>query len=251
MEKFTQRRAFGTVLHIRDYDRLKESVEDVDNVVTHHKYLDDAEEDVKYEAKQLSMDSTILSSIVGKYPHHFPHPIYKMNELYVSAIGSQGSDMVFETPHIDGLFAWLPGCHVLRCIVALQGNESIYTSFMYPDETYVLTTGTFLAFDYNRDIHYIWKKQGVDDPSKRIIMKLHYLMAPKWMSQSVVDMYRDIHSNYNAGLRRLFLKSQTPDSLGSAAISFMINGCTKLYVWVFVGFMWLFARIQVVMEVFR
>lgn len=237
------RRAFGKLKNIEDYSSLKKLTDAIDDNVTHHQYLDEFEERDKQVATILSMDSAILSAIVEKYPYHFPHPISKMNELYVSAIGSGGSDRVFETPHIDGLFAWLPYCHVLRCVVALQGNESVCTSFKFPEETYVLTTGTFLAFDYNRDIHYIWKKGSVEDTSKRVIMKLHYLMAPKGMPHMVVDWYRSIHTYYNAGLRRLFIKSQHPDSLGAGAISLMINGGTVLYVAVFVGFMWLHTKL--------
>jgi hypothetical protein len=237
-------RAFGKIQHIEDYDRLKRSVEDVDDEITYHRYLDESDEETRAVATRLSMDTSILSAIVEKYPYHFPHPISKMNELYVSAIGSGGSDRVFETPHIDGMFAWLPRCHVLRCVVALQGNESVCTSFKFPDETYVLTTGSFLAFDYNRDIHYIWKKGSVEDTSKRVIMKLHYLMAPKGMPTMMVDAYRGIHTYYNAGLRRLFLKSQHSDSLVSGAISLMINGGTVLYVAIFVGFMWLRSKIK-------
>ena len=237
------KRAFGTLKNVEDYGRLMQMVENVDDKVTHHRYLDDFDEDDKTVATIMSMDSAILSAIVEKYPYHFPHPISKMNELYVSAIGSGGSDRVFETPHIDGLFAWLPYCHVLRCVVALQGNEAVCTSFKFPEETYVLTTGTFLAFDYNRDIHYIWKKGSVEDTSKRVIMKLHYLMAPKGMPHMVVNLYRSIHTYYNAGMRRLFLKSQQPETVVGGAISIMINGGTKLYVAIFMGFMWLRAKI--------
>lgn len=238
------KRAFGKIENIEDYGRLMQMADHIDDKITHHQYLDEFDESDKTVAAVLSMDSTILSAIVQKYPHHFPHPISGMNELYVSAIGSGGSDRVFETPHIDGLFAWLPYCHVLRCIVALQGNEAVCTSFKFPDETHVLTTGTFLAFDYNRDIHYIWKKEGVEDTSKRVIMKLHYLMAPKGMPQMVVDVYRGIHTYYNAGLRRLFLKSQHPDSIVGGAISLMINGGTVLYVAVFVGIVWILDKMN-------
>lgn len=223
-------RIFGTVDHIEEYDALKKSVQDVDDTITHHQYL---------ENTPVSHDSAILSAIVTKYPFHMPYAIAGMNELYVSAIGSGGSDRVFETPHIDGLFAWLPGCKVLRCVVALQGNESVCTSFQYPDETYILKTGTFLAFDYNRDIHYIWKKEGVEDPSKRIILKLHYLMAPRKMPLLVVDVYRAIHTHYNAGLRNLFLNSQNTESLVGGAISLMINGGTRLYVAIFLAIKWI------------
>ena len=236
-------RAFGTVKNIHDYDRLTESMAEIDDAVTHHQYLDEFDESNKSVASLLSMDSAILSSIVEKYPYHFPHPINGMNELYVSAIGSGGSDRVFETPHIDGVFAWLPFCHVLRCVVALQGNESICTSFWFPDETYVLTTGSFLAFDYNRDIHYIWKKEGVTDTSKRVIMKLHYLMAPKRMPRIVINAYRSIHTHYNAALRRMFLKSQNTNSLVGTILSLMINGGTHLYVAVFLGFAWVHGTI--------
>jgi hypothetical protein len=76
-----------------------------------------------------------------------------------------------------------------------------------------------------------------------MILKLHYLVAPKWMPHEMVNLYRAIHAKYNATLRMLFLKSQE-DTAGpnrmSSVISLIINGGTKFYVLLFLGLKWLY-----------
>jgi hypothetical protein len=202
----------------------------------------------QYQAIQEIKYGDLFIQIAKTYPNQVVVPIVPMNELYVSCLGADGSDRVFETPHIDGLFAWLPWCVVLRGVVAIQGNRHIDTVFPLSQNIYTLETGEFVAFDYNRSIHYICGSsfgfQGSNrasfgsnrassvgsnralqtvgsnralqtvgvknalDKRTRIILKLHYLVHPEWLPLWISKLYIGIHGKYNAFLRSLFLQSQ-------------------------------------------
>jgi hypothetical protein len=206
----------------------------------------------------------MFSHISQSYPNHLVIPIVAMNELYVSCLGGDGSDRVFETPHIDGLFAWLPWCIVLRSIVAIQGNSDVHTIFPLSNNTYTLETGYYVAFDYNRSLHYICGNDGISstrvdqslptpDTRARIILKLHYLVFPQWLPYCVSRAYVWIHGTYNAFLRGLFLKSQfsaeqiatkTPERIYDKWIAFCIQNGTILYVKVFMLLLYLFMKLN-------
>jgi hypothetical protein len=186
--------------------------------------------------------SSMIMSIAVQFPKHIITPIVSMNELYVTCLGAEGSDRVFETPHIDGLFAWLPWCTILRSVVSIQGNRGVDTVFPLSQHTYTLETGDYVAFDYNRSIHYIYGNT-VSDNRRRIVLKLHYLVYPEWMPVWVSRIYIWIHGRYNAFLRGLFLKSQIPsvkaepsaqsNGFVQTCIAGFINGGTNLYVKLF------------------
>ena len=204
---------------------------------------------LEYNAIQFIKYSNIITNIYNSFPNHSIHSIVEMNELYVSCIGADGSDRVFETPHIDGLFAWLPSCNVFRCIVAIQGNRDIQTIFPLSENKYTLDTMDYVAFDYNRSVHYIYATSPPEgtmpDKRERIILKLHYLICPEWMPDCIIELYKSIHGNYNAFLRGLFLRSQITRTLENTNIqderptwmqqyiSDAINHGTTIYVHLF------------------
>lgn len=199
---------------------------------------------LEYDALQHIKYSNICKHISIAHPKHILVPIVSMNELYVSCLGADGSDRVFETPHIDGLFAWLPWCIVYRAVVTVQGNRHVNTVFPLSQNKYILETGEYVAFDYNRSIHYICGNVPTDesnrDKRKRIVLKLHYLVYPEWMPVWISRVYIAIHGNYNAFLRRLFLKSQIQttgepetETVSQQWISSIINNGTTLYVKLF------------------
>ena len=156
--------------------------------------------------------------------------ITNMNELYVSVIGGGGSDDVFETPHIDGPFFWLPYCKVYRCIFAITPNNSIKTMFVNKNikTSYILNNNQFLAFDYNNDLHYIQKIKNETEcnDKNRIVLKLHYIIYSTHLPKWVVKLYKLLHIYYNSTMRYLFLKSQ---SKNNRWLSFIINTSTVFY----------------------
>jgi len=188
--------------------------------ITHHEYCNDLPKNIKPHVLPIKY-GTIVDCICDKNPNSAIYNIDNMNELYIASIGANGSDRVFETPHIDGPFFWLPFCKVYRTIVALQGNVSVHTQF--PNEnpsSYVLNTYDFIAFDYTRDVHYIWKNEDVCDANPRVLLKLHYLVTPKFVPNMVAKVYMNAHSKYNEFMRYLFLRSQSGDGILSRLINF-------------------------------
>jgi hypothetical protein len=199
-----------------------EKVESPENK-TYHEYAEQFPEEIKM-AFDIINTGKIFKTISDSYPECIVENIIRMDELYVTAIGSVGSDRVFETEHLDGPFFFLPFCTVLRCVLAIHGNSSIITEFPEANMQIVLNTNKFVAFDYNRDIHFIWKDINIDDNGKRILLKLHYLVVPKIMPRPIVNFYKSIHTRYNKFMRRLFLESQKETTLSN-----VVNNGTKVY----------------------
>jgi hypothetical protein len=243
-------------LHINDTESIEilhkyiESL-DLPTNKTYHTF-EDCLPSLENNALQHIKYSEICRHISLAHPKHILTPIVAMNELYVSCIGADGSDRVFETPHIDGLFAWLPWCTVYRAVVSIQGNRNVDTIFPLSQHKYTLETGDYVAFDYNRSIHYIVgttpPKGILVDDRKRIVLKLHYLVYPEWLPVWISRVYVEIHGKYNAFLRGLFLKSQfsvddnrwsldkdkdKEETVSQQWISAFINNGTTLYVKVF------------------
>jgi|TARA_B110000093_G_scaffold183404_1_gene234418 hypothetical protein len=150
-----------------------------------------------------------------------------MNEIYVTGEDRlkehTNSDQVFFISHTDGPFCFIPFISVYRCLVGLNENTSVTTHFPMIEDTYVLNRGDILAFDYNRDVHYITKDNDKQYDEPRVALKLHYCLYPKgWhMIGSIVG---GIHVLYNSVLRSLFLKTIRP-------INIIDNIFSKLIVW--------------------
>lgn len=160
-------------------------------------------------------------------------PICDMNELYVTSIGSGGSDAVFEREHLDGPFFALPYSNIFRCMVGIQGNSNISTFFPEENREIVINTNTFMAFDYNNDVHCIRHNTlALVDISPRILLKLHYIVYPSFLPKSVVFIYKKLHIYYNGFMRRLFLMSQSSKSKPSTfegLLALVINTGTTAY----------------------
>jgi hypothetical protein len=200
---------------------------DIDKQKTYHKYELDSGMIVRN-----AIDAVKYGKIFNVITHHFQNSrvesIDSMNELYVSSIGANGSDKVFETMHIDGPFHLLPFCSVLRTIVAIKGNSSIITDFPFHKQCYQIQTNEYIAFDYNRHTHYIRKDLSITDDSDRIILKLHYIVTPEFLPTPIVRFYKYLHSKYNSTMRTLFLKSQEENTL-----SYFINNGTVAYCYLY------------------
>jgi hypothetical protein len=177
----------------------------------------------------------IMNKIITKHNKFYNtsydiEEITNMNELYVSVIGGGGSDNVFETPHIDGPFFWLPCCKVYRCIFAITPNNLIKTIFITNNikTSYILNKNQFLAFDYNNNVHYIEKIQNetTECNNNRVVLKLHYILYSSNLPKCIVKLYKLLHIYYNSTMRYLFLKSQ---SKNNKWLSFIINTSTMFY----------------------
>lgn len=223
----------GTIQNIKELismDIINMYAEDLDVNCekTYHEYSDGFSPLIKPGFDNIK-NGYILRTLAAYYPDNIIENIDEMNELYISAIGANGSDRVFETEHLDGPFFFLPFCVVLRCVLAVRGNRSICTEFPAANRSVVLHSNEFVAFDYNRDVHYILKNRFVHDTNKRVILKLHYLVTPKFLPRPIARFYKTTNAKYNQMMRYLFLKSQEKDT----ALSRVINGGTVIYCYLY------------------
>lgn len=153
--------------------------------------------------------------------------VTSMDELYVTASSSKGSDLVFETPHIDGPFGLLPFT-LLRCVYAIKGSDAIET-IVYPrkgvhDGRHVVLKDTeHIMFDYNRDTHYIVN----NNPEKvvdRQVMKLHFVKKQRFGKTFALA-----NAGWNTFARIIFDISKKPKNKVERILSVVINHVTQAY----------------------
>ena len=147
-----------------------------------------------------------------KSKHWIIESVEKMNEIYVaSEKHTQNSDTVFYMKHIDGPWYLLfPFCKVYRCILAINENHRISTIFPNINRTYTLTCGDFVGFDFNREVHYIETNKDAVDTERRITLKLHYVVYPKWF-RLLGKLLKQLTTLYDIRARYLFLATIKPN----------------------------------------
>ncbi len=139
--------------------------------------------------------------------------ISDIDELYVPSIDVSSLKYVNEQKEqkigfYDGPFFFLPYCHVYKCIVGIQGNDSIHSFFPNENKDLLIHKNEFIAFDYNRDAHYIYKTENnnddetdytmvSEDESICIMLKIHYIIFPKFLPIFIVNMYKKLHIWFN------------------------------------------------------
>ncbi|CAM9458442.1 unnamed protein product [Discosporangium mesarthrocarpum] len=167
-------------------------------------------------------------------------PIRGMDEVYVSAPAKKlSSDTVFLTKHTDGPWALVPFCSTFRCIVGMD-SSGVYTT-KFPNVPYQITCrqGDVVAFDYNREIHFIEPTCGTEEERSklkpqdggdgyRMVLKLHYCMYPR-MLWPLGKLAASLSLNYNTLFRNLFLGTIAPSGVISYVGAFLVVNVTKLY----------------------
>ena len=173
--------------------------------------------------------------------------IHDMNEIYVSSITTKiSSDTVFETPHLDGPFGFIPLFYCYRSIVAISENGYIDTLFTNhgKDNEDVITTlepDMYASFDYNREMHYIKKKTVNDDYNqnlnRRIVLKIHYCIYPKTL-RFFGMIFKWLNSFYNTVARYLFIFTLKPSTNAQHAVTAGILKSTNVWIEIerYIGF---------------
>jgi hypothetical protein len=173
--------------------------------------------------------------------------IHDMNEVYVSSITTKiSSDTVFETPHLDGPFGFIPFFYCYRSIIAVSENgyiDTLFTNHGKDNEDIITTleTDMYASFDYNREMHYIKKKIVNDDYNqnfnRRIVLKIHYCIYPKTLKFFGM-IFKWINSYYNTIARRLFLFTLKPSTNTQHAVTVSILKSTNIWVEIerYIGF---------------
>jgi len=175
-----------------------------------------AQKETSVHVTQLENDSALYAGFRKVFAaHHFDvKPIQGMNEIYVTAVGAKkeiNSDAVFYTPHCDGPYWFLPFASVYRGLVGVTPNEMVRTRFNLQHESrdQVLNMYGLVAFDYNRELHWIDHIPGKTNKERRSVVKLHYVVYPKgWHWYGNLVAY--LNTSYNTWARGNFLKTLRP-----------------------------------------
>eukprot|EP00497_Spongosphaera_streptacantha_P000391 TRINITY_DN1243_c0_g1_i4.p1 TRINITY_DN1243_c0_g1~~TRINITY_DN1243_c0_g1_i4.p1 ORF type:complete len:583 (+),score=71.04 TRINITY_DN1243_c0_g1_i4:185-1933(+) len=195
---------------------------------TSHWFNVDLPDNIHDEVQRITTASEITDAFYELFPRSKwqVEPVWGMNEVYVASKKGHGSDKVFYTKHIDGPWFFYPFASVYRCIVAVSKNSEIATLFPEIDKKKVLTDGDVCGFDFSREIHWINTVDGKanqDDDFRRICLKLHYVVYPKyfwWYGQALAYLT----TCYNTAARQLFVSTLMPKTnLAEAASSLIVN----------------------------
>lgn len=178
-------------------------------LTSYHEYYINCDPEIKYE----------IDEIAHKLKPEGYTRVKGMDEVYITAKDATGSDLVFETPHIDGPFGFLP-FKLLRCIFAVSGSNAIETCLT--DKNIVLKDNEHLMFDYNRDLHYI-RKIGVME-NDRIVVKLHFVKKQAFYKAFVI-----LNLLWNSFARFIFNKSKNPQTRSESILADIINTTTHYY----------------------
>lgn len=157
-----------------------------------------------------------------------------MNEIYVTGPDRfdevKNSDNVFYTRHVDGPWGFIPFASVYRCIVGMDKNEMITTRFPLADVNCNACEGDVLAFDFNREVHYITRddeKAAISDDF-RVVLKLHYCVYPRILAP-LGWVLHFANVKYNQLFRALFLKTINPQTLYEHFLAWNVNSQTVAY----------------------
>jgi hypothetical protein len=200
------------------------------NDTTTHWWFSALDSAMRQTVDRIAASPRILEMFRTRYGQLFAvEPIAGMNELYVASLTHRNnSDAVFYTEHIDGPFLIFPFAAVYRCIVAVNENVQIRTSFPMTPTAVTLTAGDVGGFDFNREIHRIEHNAGAANPGRRVTLKLHYCVFPArmvWYGKLLAYLT----TQWDIAARRGFLKSLRPKTLYERFLALSIILITKGY----------------------
>ena len=95
--------------------------------------------------------------------------------------------------------------------------------------------GDVLAFDFNREVHYITndnteeKKEQSDE--YRVTLKLHYCVYPRILAPLGWLMHK-LNVNYNMAFRALFLKTINPTTPYEHFLAWNVTFSTNIFNWI-------------------
>lgn len=186
---------------------------------TTHWWFADTPDDVQAALDRITHDEDALQVFRDAHPGCDVAVVHEMNEIYMAGPPVEGtSDTVFYTPHVDGPFAVWPGASVYRSLVGVTVNSQVETLFVHPTvdakpRTFTLTKGEILAFDFNRELHFIRRKPDTGDGiERRCVLKVHYVVYPKGLG-AYGKTLGWLTGAYDRRARALFLSTLTPETL--------------------------------------
>lgn len=180
---------------------------------THWWINDVKDKHIRTNLENIRNSKDIKDFILKRYPNHDIESLITTDEVYMSVSPDKrsGSDKTLSDCHYDTPYVFIPTgpIHVMRVIVALNHNDSVYTQIK--DKTSVLSTGDMNMIDYFKDYHCV--KGKIQKGNHRILLKLHYLVSEKDTSNVSKNIVKNMHEKWTHTSRWLMrdsIKSQTP-----------------------------------------
>jgi hypothetical protein len=165
--------------------------------------------------------------------NYYIDPVWGMNEIYVTGPkrveDDSNSDHVFYSRHVDGPFGLIPFASVYRCIVGMDTNHLTTTHFPLANVDVNACEGDVLAFDFNREVHYISQdesKRSISD-KYRVVIKLHYAIYPRVLAP-LGWLVSFLNTQYNMSFRALFLKTINPQNAYEHFLAWNVNWQTAM-----------------------
>lgn len=198
----------------RLFDWVKSDANTISKSHTTHMWYTHLPTNEQSQFHSIATSNDIIDTFRLRYnPCHYTIELVEdMNEIYVaSEKHNSNSDSVFFMKHIDGPWYLLfPYCKLYRCILAINDNKRISTVFPNLNKTFTLTTGEFVGFDFNREIHYIQSNSSIEPPNEqRVTLKLHYVVYPNSMMM-FGNLLKWMTTKYDIRARQLFLYTLKP-----------------------------------------
>eukprot|EP00471_Norrisiella_sphaerica_P002001 CAMPEP_0184482826 /NCGR_PEP_ID=MMETSP0113_2-20130426/4420_1 /TAXON_ID=91329 /ORGANISM="Norrisiella sphaerica, Strain BC52" /LENGTH=584 /DNA_ID=CAMNT_0026862819 /DNA_START=139 /DNA_END=1893 /DNA_ORIENTATION=- len=185
------------------------------------------------EPKKAFERITKCENLLGMFKESFGSKAYAvdivdaMNEIYVASPKyGLNSDGVFYMAHVDGPWGLFPFASTYRCIIAVNVNKQIRTSFPMLPASYTLSDGDAVGFDFNREVHLISDNKE-KNTGFRISLKIHYTVYPKIL-KPWGELLKYLTTRYNTNARALFLATIEPGSLTAKLSALMVLGTTYL-----------------------
>ncbi|MBX2801253.1 MAG: phosphatidylethanolamine N-methyltransferase family protein [Myxococcales bacterium] len=219
-----------------DIEHVRRWVADNEPSTAHttHWWFHDTPQAVQEALQRLASDPHVLGLFRDAHPGCDVEIVHEMNEIYVSGPENEAtSDTVFYTPHVDGPFAIWPGATVYRSLVGITENTRVQTLFVHPTRhaeplAYTLTQGELLAFDFNRELHFIRTVPDRSDPDQRCVLKVHYVVYPKGMA-TYGRLLGRLTGLYDQRARQLFLSTLAPSTLWERLKAAAVLGTTRAF----------------------
>ena len=201
-----------------------------------HWWQSDLDDQAAGALRRLSRDPQLINKIRRFHGAGYGvEPVSGMNEVYLTGPSKQAtSDTVFYRGHVDGPWAVFPGARLYRCMLALNQNLEVTTHFPMASLRYSvpdghrLEHGDAVAFDFNRELHYITRNPDPRQSESRINLKLHFVAYPvrlAWYGKLLAAMT----TWYDQRARELFLETIQPTGWWAALKTQWVLGWTKLF----------------------
>jgi hypothetical protein len=204
-----------------------------------HWWQSDLDGPARWAFDRLSRDPQLTAMIRRFHGRGYSvKPVLGMNEIYVTGPAKQRtSDTVFYSGHVDGPWAVFPAARLYRCMLALNENLEVTTHFPMSGtaydrpESHRLEHGDAVAFDFNRELHYITRDPHAEQREPRINLKLHFVASPRRIP-GYGRLLAWLTTTYDIRARQLFLNTIKPQSWRARLKTAWVLGGTAIFEWV-------------------